>query len=215
MRIFIGKPEGFHTQRNNAIDPANTCNVTSMINALEATGIPLPVNVQGQAEDALARILNTQEAKAKLAKEFPQMAMFPPREVHAMLSWAVNERFIGRRVTMFSSSVSLKEILYRIIKYKTASVVSTTFMRGGHLVTIAGFSTAQAGIESIKSPADIATDQLRRIYILDSWGDWTTGYEKGSSGFSVPISTDEFMAMAKPAGQERKWAHLFSRDGIF
>jgi hypothetical protein len=214
MRIFLGKPDDFHTQRNNLIDPANTCNVTSMINALRATGIAMPSGIQGQPEDALARILDTPEAKAKLAKDFPAMASLPPREVHAMLSWAVNEKFIRRKVTTFSVAVTLQEILFRLLKHSSASVVSTTLMRGGHLVTIAGYSTVQSFI-NVRTPGDIDLDMVRRIYLLDSWGDWTLGYERGSSGFGVPLSVDEFMACAKPVENARKWAHLFSRDGTF
>ncbi len=214
MRLFLGKPDDFHSQRNNVIDPVNTCNVTSMINALKATGIPMPVGIKGQPEDILARILDTPEAKARLAKDFPAMASLPPREVHAMLSWAVNEKLIGRRVTIFNVAVTLEEIFFRIMKYSAASVVSTTLVRGGHLVAVAGFSTVQS-LDNVKSPGDINIDAVRRIYLLDSWGDWTLGYEKGSSGFGVPLSVDEFVACAKPVENTRKWAHLFSRSGTF
>lgn len=213
MRIFIASHDDFHTQRNNEIAPAETCNVTSMINALKASGIPVPDGA-GQPEDRLAEILESPEAYAKLAKDYPQMTGTKPREIHGLLSWAVNEKFIGNKVTTFSAAVSLREILFRIIKFKTASVISTTMTKGGHLVAIAGFSTTQ-DIAGITSPAGIDVALLRRIYLLDSWGDWTTGYEAGSSGFGVGISYDEFMTMAKPASVERKWAHLFSRDGTF
>jgi len=131
-----------------------------------------------------------------------------------MLSWAVNEKFIGRRVTSFNVAVTLQEILYRILKYAAASVISTVLVRGGHLVTIAGFSTVQR-VDSITAPGDIDIDAVRRVYLLDSWGDWTLGYERGSSGFGVALSVEEIMTYAKPTGQARKWAHLFSRDGTF
>lgn len=214
MKVFIAKSENFHTQRNNQIDPVNTCNTTSMINALKATGIALPAGIQGQPEDALTEILDSQESREKLARDYPQMASMPPREVHAMLSWAVNEKFIGRKVTMFSTSVSLAEILFRVWNHASASVVSTTMTRGGHLVAVVGFSTTQ-NLENIKSPGNIDIKLVRRIYLLDSWGDWTSGYENGGSGFGVGISPQEFLSMAKPNNAERKWAHLFSAEGVF
>lgn len=213
MKLFIANSDDFHTQRNNRIDPVNTCNTTAMINALKASGIAMPAT-KGQPEDVLTEILDSQEARDKLARDYPQMASMPPREVHAMLSWAVNEKFIGRRVTMFSMSVSLNEILFRVAKKASASVISTTMTRGGHLVAVVGFSTVQA-LEKIKSPQDINIKLVRRIYLLDSWGDWTVCYEAGGSGFGVGISTQEFMSMAKPVNLERKWAHLFSAEGVF
>jgi len=213
MKILIALKDDYHTQRNNLIDPTDTCNVTSMINALKASGIRIPVT-EGQPEDTLAKILGSKEAKDKLAKEFPSMASMPPREVHAMLSWAVNEKLVGAKVTTFASSVSLQEILFRIAKHRAASVVSTTMTRRGHLVAVVGFSSTQS-IDEIKNPATVALKQVRRIYLLDSWGDWSACYEAGSSGFCVGISTQEFMAMAKPVAAERKWAHLFSAEGVF
>ena len=213
MKLLIANKDDFHTQRNNLIDPADTCNVTSMINALKASGIKLPA-VEGQPEDALSKILASREAKDKLAKDFPSMASMPPREVHAMLSWAVNEKLMGAKVTTFSSSVSLQEILFRLAKKHAASVVSTTMTRGGHLVAVVGFSSTQS-IDEIKNPATVSLKQVRRIYLLDSWGDWSSCYDAGSSGFGIGISAQEFMGMAKPVASERKWAHLFSPEGVF
>lgn len=213
MKLLIAQKDDFHTQRNNLIDPAYTCNVTSMINALKASGIKLPAT-PGQPEDYLAQILEGQEAKDKLARDYPAMASMPPREVHAMLSWAVNEKFIGRKVTTFTTSVSLNEILFRAAKRRAASVISTTMTRGGHLVAVAGFSTVQS-LDAIKTPADIDVKLVRRIYLLDSWGDWSACYDAESSGYGVGISVQEYMAMAKPVASERKWAHLFSAEGVF
>ena len=213
VKLIIANKDDFHTQRNNLIDPADTCNVTSMINALKATGIKLPA-VEGQPEDQLAKILGSREAKDKLAKEFPSMASMPPREVHAMLSWAVNEKLIGSKVTTFSLSVSLQEILFRLAQKHAASVVSTTMTRGGHLVAIVGFSSTQS-IDELKNPATVSLKSVRRIYLLDSWGDWSACYDAGSSGFAVGISMQEYMSMTKPVASERKWAHLFSAEGVF
>lgn len=213
MKLFIATPDGYHTQRNNRIDPVNTCNVTAMVNALKASKVKLPVTKE-QPEDYLAQILNSQEAHEKLTHDYPQMASLPPREVHGMLSWAVNEKFIGHKVTTFSTNVSLAEILYRVARRGAASVISTTMTTGGHLVAVVGFSTRQ-DLATIKTPADVAIPQVRRIYLLDSWGDWTAVYEPGSSGFGYGISVQEFSSMAKPINSERKWAHLFSPEGIF
>ncbi len=213
MLVSIASREDFHTQRNNVIDPANTCNVTAMVNALLASGIQLPP-YEGQPEDALAKILDSPEAHEKLARDYPQMAAMPPREVHALLSWATNEKFLKRKVTTFASSISMNEILYRVFKFKCASVISTTMTRGGHLVTVSGFSSTQRP-EKINGPGDLDLTSVRRVYLLDSWGDWASAYEPGCSGFNVAVSIDELMAMAKPISVQRKWAHIISPTGVF
>jgi len=215
VTVSLAEPGKFYTQRNNRIDPAETCGVTSMVNALAASGIPFSAPEGVQPEDHLAAILDTPEAKARLASSYPYFAERKPREVHAMLSWAVNERFVGRRVTMFSTTVDFAEILFRIVRHRAASVLSGSFTPYGHIVTVVGFETDQGDVEAAQAPSQVDRLAVKAVLVNDSWGDWHWNYAPGVSGYSVRFTVPEFLGLTKPFGSWRKWAHLFDRDGRF
>ncbi len=205
----------YRTQRNNRIDPAQTCQVTSMIMAIEASGISFEYPKEEQPEDYLARLLDEPDAWAKLRKEYPAMAGRPPREVHAILSWAVNEKLCKRRVTTFTTRVSMQEILWRIARYKSASVVSGRFTSYGHLVTVIGFETRQERVDDVWNPCQLDLDKVEAVIIDDPFGNSKTGY-KDTNGNDVYYSLQEFAHLTRIYDSlDIKWAHLFSRDGIF
>jgi len=213
--ISLAKPALFHTQRNNKIDPAETCNVTAMINALLATGIDVPAPEGVQPEDHLAWLLSGEAVKKKLAAEYPDLAGRKPREVHAILSWAVNTLLLGRPVTTFSLSVDFREILFRILRNRAASVMTGKFTPGGHLVAVVGLETDQDDIEAVPSPGGIDLKMIRKVLVHDSWGDWHGGYRDSQSGYEVPFTFREFWNLTREYDSARKWAHLFDRDGRF
>lgn len=205
----------YHTQRNNRIDPTQTCQVTSMIMGLKASGIPFDCPESEQPEDYLARILDEPDAHEKLRREYPDLAGRPPREVHAILSWAVNEKLVKRRVTQFSTRVSMQEILHRIARHRCASVVSGRFTSYGHVVTVVGFESKQDRIEDLGSPGQVDLDNIQSIIVDDPWGNSKTGY-RDTNGDDVIYTLQEFARLTRVYGSlDVKWAHLFSRDGQF
>lgn len=215
MIYSLARPSLFHTQRNNEIDPASTCNVTAMVNALLCTGIEIHAPKEVQPEDHLARFLAGDEAKDFLAKNYPALAGHKPREVHAVLSWAVNTFLVGRKVTVFSSSVHLSEILFRLVHQKAAACVSGTFTPKGHVVALVGFETGQDDIEQMTNPGSVDLGQVRKILVNDSWGDWHAAYKLAASGYEVAFTMAEFQGLVREVGSPYKWAHLFDRDGEF
>lgn len=207
----------YHTQRNNEIDPANACNTTAMIMALKATGIPFSYPKDVQPEDHLAAFLSTPEAYARRDAEYPwaKASKTPPREVHALLSWAVNECLTALPRTIFTPSVSLQELLFRIARHRAASVVSGRFTPGGHVVTLVGFEAPGPDLSRSRSPAAIDLSTVSRVIIDDPWGDVRTGY-RDHNGDDISLSLAEFDSLTREYGNpNRKWAHLFSRDGNF
>lgn len=205
----------YHTQRNNRIDPTQTCQVTSMIMALKASGIPFDCPESEQPEDYLTLLLDEPDAHEKLRREYPSLADRPPREVHAILSWAVNEKLVKRRVTQFSTRVSMQEILYRIARHKCAAVMSGRFTNYGHLVTVVGFESKQDRIEDLGSPGQVDMDSVQSIIIDDPWGDGRTGY-RDTNGDDVVYTLQEFAHLTRVFDSlDAKWAHIFSRDGKF
>jgi hypothetical protein len=206
----------YHTQRNNAIEPTRTCNVTSMIMALKATGIQFESPEGMQPEDYLASLLDTPAAFAKRDQEFPwaTRAKIHPREVHEILSWAINELLVKKRCTTFTTRASTQELLFRISAHQSASVVSGRFTKEGHMVTLVGFECSGPGPSMAKSPDRVDLAAVSRIIIDDPWGDVHSGY-RDVSGDDVSLSVAEFDHYTREyysAG--RKWAHLFTRTGI-
>jgi len=186
-----------------------------MIMALKASGIPFDYPKSEQPEDYLALLLDEPDAHEKLRREYPTLAGRPPREVHAVLSWAVNEKFVKRRVTMFSTRVSMQEILYRIARHKCASVMSGRFTNYGHLVTVVGFESKQDRIEDLGSPGLVDLDSIQSVIVDDPWGNGKTGY-RDANGDDVIYTLQEFVRLTRVYDSlDVKWAHLFSRDGIF
>lgn len=205
----------YRTQRNNRIAPTETCQVTATIMALEASGIGFECPDGVQPEDYLAGILDAPEAHEKLKREFPTLKNRAPREVHSILSWAINERLVRSKVSLFTTRASLQELLFRIARYRTASLVSGRFTPDGHIAALIGFESDQIDLADAGSPATVEIGAVRRLFIDDPWGDWTTGYTD-RNGDDVSIPLEVFNSLTREYGQSRKkWAHLFSRDGIF
>jgi hypothetical protein len=204
----------YHTQRNNAFDPADTCQVTAAVMALRATGIEFSFPSDVQPEDHLAHILGGEEAREKVRREYPSMAKRPPREIHAVLSWAINERFVGRKVTVFSPRVTMEELLFRVAARASASLVSGRFTKSGHIVALVGFESDQGDLDAVAGPGAVRLDGVSRVIIDDPWGDFTAGY-RDPDGNDVSLTLNEFNYLTREYEVNRKWAHLFDRDGIF
>lgn len=204
----------YHTQRNNAIDPHATCQVTAAIMALRASGIPFIHPRDTQPEDHLAQILNSPEAHEKLRKEYPHFASRPPREVHAILSWGIN-KLAGKQVSIFTTRATTKELLFRIAVHKAASCLSGRWTSYGHVVTLVGFESDQADLDLAHFPDFIDLSKVSRIIIDDPYGDGKTGY-RDPDGDDVSYTLEEFNQLSRDYGEHgRKWAHLFDIDGRF
>jgi hypothetical protein len=155
--INIARDNEYYTQRNNPVSRASTCQVTSEINILTASRIPFDCPAGMQPEEHLRRLTEEPDVKEKLAREFPRMAHLPPREVHDILAWVVNEKLCKRKVTMFSMRVDLREILFRLVRYWCGSLVSGKFTPDGHVVGVIGFETItpQNVLELPKTPEQL------------------------------------------------------------
>jgi hypothetical protein len=205
----------YRSQRNNAIAPEGTCQVTAAIMALEATGIGFEYPKDVQPEDHLATLLDSPEAEAKLRKEYPGLSGRPPREVHRILSWAINELLVRANVTTFTTRASIAELLFRIARHRAASLVSGRFTPDGHIIALVGFESEQIDLEDAPSPAAIDLSLIRQVIVDDPWGDWTSAYTR-LEGDDVHLPLSDFDRLTREYGESgRKWAHLFSRDGKF
>ena len=205
----------YHTQRNNERDPAETCQVTAAVMALRATGIPFASPAEMQPEDYLSVILDGREAREKLDRDYPVLAHREPREVHAILSWAINERFVRRKVTVFTTLATIQELLYRVARHHAASLVSGQFTKAGHIVTLVGFESDQEDLATASAPDGVDLAAVRRVIIDDPYGNNHSLY-RDPDGNDVGYTLDEFNNLTREYGElGHKWAHLFDVAGIF
>jgi len=195
-----GKP--YYTQRDNAIKPESSCNVTSMIAGLSAAGYPLErfAPAGGQPEDALMRFIMTDPATLNRWKQIDPRGEIPPNEWHPVLAFGTN-RFLQTMgidsppVTFFEAA-SREEII-AAIDAGGAAVISGYFPRDGktsmhHVVAVTGYGTDAGNFYFI---------------IDDPWGDYRTGY-KSYNGKNIRLPAAAFGALIKPQGAAKKWAHI-------
>lgn len=214
MECIVGRTVPYRPQWDNTIDPGGTCNVTSMVHALEICGIMYSHPDGMQPEDYLAKLLESPESYSRMARLYRwAVGTYRPRHIHAMLSWAVNEKLVGREVTFFTERASMQEIIYHIWASRTPIVTGGRFTPYGHIVTVVGFETAQEDFSYVSSPDSIELAAVRTIIINDSWGNYLTGY-RDRNGYNVRLPYHTFVKLVKTEGSEkRKFAHFFYPDG--
>lgn len=215
MELIIGRTIPYRPQWDNAIDPSGTCNVTSMVNALEVGNFEFQAPEGMQPEDYLATLLETKEAYSIMARLYKwAVGSYKPRHVHGMLSWAVNEKLVGTPVTFFTERAHMREIIYHMVATRTAVVTSGRFTPYGHVVTIVGFASSQDDILMATAPQDIKLSHISHIIVNDPWGNYFTGY-RDKNGFNVRFPYHTFVGLANTPGKEdRKYAHFFYRGSI-
>ncbi len=212
--INISRDDDYHSQLNNKKHPLSTCNTTSMVNALKASGIKFACPLGLQPEDHLSALLETDEARERMKRLYPWAvnaeAPIPARQIHGMLAWAVNEKLVKAPVVTFSTSVNVQEIFHNILR-GIASVVTGRFTRQGHLVTVVGFITSQDSVRLSRCPTDIVTDLINGVIVDDPYGDYHSGYES-PRGNDIMFDYAEFNWLTRIyIDPGRKWAHLFRR----
>lgn len=208
----FSKDSNYHTQRNNAQIPFSSCNTTSMVMALKQAGWNIPAPAGVQPEDHLTTFLRGDCGMGALARLAPwaidrvtKTALYPPNEVHAVLSWGVNE-LLQEEVSVFRTDWLVDE-LPAALTDGCGIVLSGTFPLPdggelGHVVSLAGYITA----EESHGEDTPSFSNLDMLLLDDPYGDWRTGYHD-HRGNDTPMAPTDFMQIMKPAGSRRKWAH--------
>jgi hypothetical protein len=96
VRIYNLSPtkENYYSQRNNKIDPNNTCKPTATIEALALAGWPFPQNEHyPQPEDALTALCRTGLAHAIMLQADPKANDRNPNEYWEVIAWAINDEW--------------------------------------------------------------------------------------------------------------------------
>jgi hypothetical protein len=189
MIINVSKGKMNYSQRNNELKPQESCNVTSMVMALDYLGYTFPEGYHKQPEDNL--------------RAFMESIKLEPT-VHNQLSKGVNE-WMGKKVTFFSTSVPIDTLINEIMAGRPA-VLSGTFPGYpnlvknplGHIVCLVGFEWIKNNYNEIPSAA----------IVDDPWGNTLANWK--GSGNDIRIPWELFIKWFKPIGNPKiKWVHLF------
>jgi len=191
MKLDITKDDVVFSQRDNEKRPSGACGATSAVNALNISEIPYDFKTEGQPEDALMAFLDLKEGGWKKLKEVDPGATYNPWNTSAVISWAVN-KMVGKNVVRVEKW-TLQEMIFHLAKEQAAIVIGAGWTKSSHFVAIGGFETDQENILDIKKVADIDLKKLKSIRMIDSWGNYKTGYKdfdktKGSI-YNLDIAT--------------------------
>ena len=192
MIINVSTGRESYSQRNNAIKPLESCNVTSMVMALDYLGYRFPAGQYEQPEDNLRKFIEDNGKNP---------------EIHADLSEFTN-RWMNKRVTKFVTNKRIGEIFAELLDGRPV-VISGAFpgfptkrAKGpmGHIVCLVG--AKWKGNDWI-GPPDY-------VYWDDPYGNTLNDWQ--GSGNDVQVDYQRFIDWIKPVGDSSvKWAHSFFR----
>lgn len=171
MREWNLDPDGVHyySQNNNILKPSIRCKPTSTVCGLEIRGLPLPQGDYKQPEDNLTAYM-----EEFLGPDSP--------ENWDSIKLAINSHFLPDIKPVIGPrwDWAMREALFGITQ-GVPFIASTKLTKGGHVVTIIGYTT-----DDDRKPAtwdQIKMEQVRDIIIHDPYGDRTSGvYDKTKSG---------------------------------
>jgi len=171
MREWNLDPNGVHyfSQNNNLIHPSIRCKPTSTICGLDICGYTLPSGGYKQPEDNLTAMM-----EMYYGVDSP--------EDWASITKALNEHFYPKEKPVIGPrwNWDIAEILYGITR-KIPFIASTWLTKGGHVVTVTGFTTDDEAAPS--NARSILLSSVKEIIIHDPYGDRTSGvYDKTKSG---------------------------------
>jgi uncharacterized protein YvpB len=191
MKINVSAGKVSYSQRNNIVKPFESCNVTSMVMALDYLGYQFPKGEYEQPEDNL--------------RDFIESYGKNP-EIHAELSEYTN-KWMGCEVTKFGTARKINDIFSEILAGRPV-VISGTFpgfptIRQkplGHIVCLVG-AEWESKADWIGPPDFVVWD--------DPYGNTVADWK--GTGNDVKVEYQKFVEWIKPVNDPIiKWAHYFS-----
>lgn len=180
---------GYRSQRDNKILPDSSCNTTALAMALSYFGVV--GSGRGQLEDEL-----------RAYAESKGWSVYQPDTLVKLANWkGVNDSF--------TTSGKLQDIKTAIDNNQPC-VTHGYWTRSGHIVTVVGYETNDAGV-------------ISKIVIHDPFGEWfRTGYDRNEPGAPItsPLARkgelneyfpSTFMSIVSPENSSSIWLHRFSK----
>jgi hypothetical protein len=192
MKLTKDRSKDYFIQRNNEVEPNDSCQVTAMVNGLylvnpEYLNAIDRVGTFGQPEDDLRYYCGHEPAILAYCKNSHGETKIHPAEWADCLIYAVN-RIIGKQVVFFSPSISYPSIQTQLSLYDRPVMVSLKFPNKG----IAGHYVLVVGMD------------MNGLIVNDPWGksmlDDSDGYEcrytymqleKHSKGYGMVFINDK------------------------
>lgn len=191
-----------YSQRNNYIRPLESCNVTSMVTAIDYRGHTFPKGKYSQPEDNLRFHIENDMYCKKYYQEYcanyPWAKSLSPVEIHEVLSWGTNN-WMNAKVTKFIGAMRIEQIIGEI-KAGRPVVISGTFPWKhfpnkkpiGHIVCLVGYN-----------------DETKEVCYDDPYGK-TYEWSLGVSGNDTWVPWDLFIRDIKECHNEtHKLGHIF------
>jgi hypothetical protein len=190
-RINVSKEKVNFSQRNNALEPLISCNVTSMVMGLSYLKWKFPEGKYEQPEDNLRAFLKRQRKNP---------------ENHAELSEYTN-RWLGKLAASFSTQRLMSQVVNEIMNGRPV-IMSGNFpgfptRRNkplGHIVCLVGCEWQPANAENLVSSPDF-------FIIDDPYGDTLNDWK--GSGNDIRLTAEVFYRWMKPEMDHGiKWGHF-------
>lgn len=215
--IQLLKREDYWTQLKNIDDPYNECQVTAGANFLNALGIyPYSGELGGgeRLPDLIDDVATGHYAQWLLSRIAPNYKG-SPREIHAILAWAINV-VAGKKIDTYTDgyACSLQTILYDIWKGFPV-IVGGSFVPDGHVVCITGLESTQDEMVVI-GPSTLSLPMITSVSIADSYSNWHTmgtgdrtgkHYDLISSGYDSKFTIEELNSLLAGDDKGNKLAH--------
>ncbi len=199
----------YRSQRDNVDLPGASCNTTSAVMALEASGyapsliVGLPTGKQ--PEDFLTELGDSQEAYEEMKRRCPQFfdeagnPTVRPPEAPTMLDWIV-ERAYGKLLLRYVESIGFDDVIASIDRGR-AVVLRGLFTAAGHVVACVGYVC----VEDVGGKPGA----LSALVVDDPWGNYLTGY-KDHNGENVEIPVETMIEILRPVGVFPKVGHIIT-----
>jgi hypothetical protein len=226
--INVRGKEPYYSQRNNKFTEngieyaSRSCNVTSMIMALDYCGYAFPSDLLfAQPEDALLHfILDSTEVDIAYAKLFPEehskyiasgrnpKTTYPPEELHVLLSLGTN-LWMGKEaneITKFRFDLSIDEVVFELAQGRPV-VQSGVFGKLHHVTTVVGVDTEQ-DLTLISDHTEIDLSQITSFILEDPYGNYHTSYQD-QNGKDIVMPYSDYVSIFNIITSKIKWGHLF------
>lgn len=223
VRINRSQDSEYHTQRNNEEIPFSACNTTAYVMAAKQAGIEIPNVPDGtQPEDYFTRHMLSGTMYSRMIERFPWtytnkggelQYRHRPSEIHELLAEGFNE-LVGKQVAKFYLDKPWADLIWAVVKGYGVVLSGTFPYRGGtlnHVVSLAGFTTSQSGIEKLSSIRDVDPAAVTEWEIDDPFGDVHTDY-RDHHGNNVKVTPEQWCAWMKVVGSpDENWAHIIRK----
>jgi hypothetical protein len=170
--LILLSSDDFYTQRNNRLNPGESCMTTARVMYYRGNGIDFINPSYDQDDDFFYSCLNSESAKYMCVKKYQWSKGLNPNEVHGMYNSYLDLLVCGKRTGDFNTTLTFLDMINLVNAGKVVMTSGNFPTVNGHAVCIIGYNRG-------------------KLLIADPWGDYRDGYNT-KSGYGVPMSESDF-----------------------